>query len=309
MSEINISLKDDRKLELIGDALSSPIRRKILNLLVHRSYSVLELSKANDVALSTMSFHLKILKEAGLIKMISSPNKRGNEKNVSKPCRGIHINLVSDDFSKKGTYTFDLPIGSYVNFDISPPCSMFSRDSQIGELDTPSNFYLPQRMDAQLISFFSGYLEYRISNQKIKDEKVKSFMFSLELCSECPNYNHQWKSDITFWINDIEVCTYRSPGDFGNRRGMLNPAWYQEQLTQYGLLKKITIDNDGTWLDNELISPIKVNELELNKKDYISLKLGVKSNSHYVGGINLFGKEFGDHNQNIEIQIALDNNE
>ena len=93
MRDIYCNLKDDDMLEKIGDALSSSIRRKILRLLTVKSYSALELASLTNVALSTMSFHLKILKDAKLINMVSSPNKRGNEKNISQSCENIYISF------------------------------------------------------------------------------------------------------------------------------------------------------------------------------------------------------------------------
>lgn len=43
--------------------------------------------------------------------------------------------------------------------------------------------------------------------------------FSFEVCSETIYYNNHWPSDITVSVNDVEVATFTSPGDFGGRRG------------------------------------------------------------------------------------------
>lgn len=305
MADIYCNIRDDDKLEKIGDAFSSPIRRKILRLLCKQSYSVLELAKLTNVALSTMSFHLKILKDAGLINVISSPSKRGNEKNVSQSCANIYISFISDAVEKKSSYSIELPIGSYFDFNISRPCGMMSKNSKIGEMDNIDAFYSPRRSEARLIYFMKGWLEYRISASPFKDKLIKSITFSLELCSECPNYNNEWKSDITFWINKKEICTYRSMGDYGDRRGLLNPDWYPNQSSQYGLLVKIRVDEDGVWINNELVNTsVKINDLEINNNEYLSLKLGNKVDARHIGGMNIYGRGFGDHNQDIIIQIS-----
>lgn len=303
MRDIYCNIKDDDLLEKIGDALSSPIRRKVLRLLTGRSYSALELSSLTNVALSTMSFHLKVLKDAKLINMVSSPNKRGNEKNVSQSCENIYISFSQNSLTKKGLYSIELPIGSYFDFDITPPCIMNGRNGQLGEIDSVLPFYSFKRSEARLLSFLKGWLEYRIPTISFKDKVVQSLTFSLEICSECPNYNNTWKSDITFWVNKHEICTYRSMGDYGDRKGLLNPDWYPSQSSQYGMLVKIRIDNEGTWIDNEIVSSVTIDELELTSANFFSLRLGVKPNSHYVGGVNLFGKGFGDHNQDIIVQV------
>lgn len=308
MPNINLTLLDDEQLEAIGDALSSPIRRKVISLITVRSYSVLELARELNVALSTMSFHVKVLKNAGLIKTISSPDKRGNEKNVSQDCFNLYINFNKPVTSNKNVYSIELPIGSYSNFEISSPCAICDDNNIIEDFDVPSVFYSPRRLNAQLISFMKGYLEYKIATNYVKDKTITSITFSLEICSECPNYNNHWKSDITFWINNIELCTYRSPGDYGDRKGLLNPNWWPDKMTQYGMLKKIRVDQEGTWLDEILVSDVTINDLKILEKDHISLKIGIKETSKYVGGINLFGKNFGDHNQDILFQISYNEN-
>lgn len=305
MASKNLNLMNDEELELIGEALSSPVRRKILALVTTKSYSILELSRELNVALSTMSFHVKILKNAGLVKTMNSPDKRGNEKNVSQDCYDLYIMFNKINDTNSNMYTVELPIGSYTNFNISSPCCICDGLKIVDDFDIPGAFYSPERLNAQLISFYKGYLEYRISTYRLYEKDVTSLTFSLELCSECPNYNNHWKSDITFWINDIELCTYRSPGDYGDRRGILNPNWWPEKMTQYGMLKKIRVDKDGTWLDEILVTNTTIDDLKIPNQNYLSLKIGIKDSSKYVGGINLFGKHFGDHNQDIIVQIAF----
>lgn len=125
----------------------------------------------------------------------------------------------------------------------------------------------------------------------------------MELCSEAPGYDHNWPSDITIWINDIEIGTWTSPGDFGDRRGMLNPHWLPDNHTQYGLLKTWKVDNGGSFLDDVEISKVKLDELNLHMNKLISLRIGIKQNAKHIGGINIFGKQFGDYNQDIIMRI------
>ncbi len=303
MRDIYCNIKDDDMLEKVADALSSPIRRKMLRLLTKKSYSALELASITNVALSTASFHLKILKEAKLINVVSSPNKRGNEKNISQSCENIYISFSQNAINKKSMYSVELPIGSYFDFDIVPPCIMHGHNGQLGEVDSVLPFFSPRRSEAKLFSFLKGWIEYRIPTAAFRDKVVQSLTFSMEICSECPNYNNTWKSDITFWVNSKEICTYRSMGDYGDRKGLLNPDWYPSQSSQYGMLIKIRVDEEGTWIDNEVVSDVNIDQLRLCSSLFFTLRFGVKPNSHYVGGINIFGKGFGDHNQDIIVQV------
>lgn len=40
----------------------------------------------------------------------------------------------------------------------------------------------------------------------------------------------------------------------------------------------------------------------LRRVSFFSFRFNVKANSHYVGGNNVFGKGFGDHNQDVIVQ-------
>ena len=77
-------------------------------------------------------------------------------------------------------------------------------------------------------------MEYRFPNVTLKKKTLRKVEVSAEICSEDHEYNMDWPSDITLWINDVEVGTWESPSDFGGRRGKLNPAWWSSDKTQYG---------------------------------------------------------------------------
>ena len=125
----------------------------------------------------------------------------------------------------------------------------------------------------------------------------------MEICSEAPFYRNDWKSEITLFICDKEIGTWISPGDFGGRRGKQNPAWWSDALTQFGILTIWEIREDGAYVNDVKISDVSINDLDLKKEDYISLKIGVKKDAKYVGGLSLFGKSFGDYNQDILVNF------
>ncbi len=81
--EINIYLSDDQMLEDVGNAFNSRTRRDILRLCANKSYSIYGLAEALNMAIPTISFHVKILQKAGLVIVLQHPNKKDNEKNAS----------------------------------------------------------------------------------------------------------------------------------------------------------------------------------------------------------------------------------
>jgi predicted transcriptional regulator len=104
-------------------------------------------------------------------------------------------------------------------------------------------------------------------------------------------------------INDIDVHTILSPGDFGGRQGKFTPEHWFINNTQYGLLYTIKIDESGTYLNNILASQKNISDFPISDLPYIKLSIGVDENSVHCGGINLFGKRFGDYNQSILLTL------
>ena len=178
-------------------------------------------------------------------------------------------------------------------------CGMASENAIIGFDDMPGFFFSPERLNAQIIWFSKGYIEYRIPNYMLKDKQVSAVSFSLELCSEAPNYRNDWKSDITFWVNGVELATYSSPGDFGGRRGRLNPEWWSDYSSQYGIVKTLRITEKGVYLDETPVHTHTIDKLELKKGDYITFRIGIKEDAKNQGGINIFGEKFGDFAQGL----------
>ena len=195
---------------------------------------------------------------------------------------------------------------TFFDFSVNPTCGMLDENGFIGKDDNTHTFCNPNRFFAQLLWFKSGYVEYRFP-KSVDCKKITNLQFSLECCSEAPGYRNEFPSDITFWINEVEICEWRSPGDFGGKRGNYSPEWWPTTSTQYGLLKRINVTKTGSYLDNSHIGKVKLDDLKLNEKDYITFKIGVKENAKNVGGINIFGDKFGNYPQNIQMTIECDN--
>ena len=198
----------------------------------------------------------------------------------------------------------EMPIGIFTNYNVSSPCGLCSSDEIIGFLDIPDSFLNPARMKAGLIWCGTGSVEYKFPNNAFYDErKVKKLEFSLELSSEVPGTNPNWLSDITLWVNNLEVGTWTSPGDFGDRRGKYTPSWWKLEGSQYGLLKNWVITDEGTFIDDVKISDVKLDDLNLKEHHSIKTKIGVKEDAKNIGGMNIFGKGFGDYDQGIILRL------
>lgn len=292
-------------LETLGKAFSSQIRLRILYLLKHRSLNIIELARELQIPVSSAAFHVNLLEEAGLITTEMLPGIRGSQKVCSSRAEDVSISInTAPRQATTQSFTVDMPIGNYFDFKIHPTCGMVSDAAYIESCDDVRAFYSPNRGSAQLIWFQKGFIEYRFPNHFLIDSRPSYLSFSLELCSEAPGYRNVWPSDITFLVNDTELLTYTSPGDFGGRHGKLTPAWWTDGNSQFGLLKTISIDKKGVALDGVAQnSAITIDTLRLPDQPYISLKIGIREDAVHVGGINIFGKSYGDYPQNIVMHV------
>lgn len=297
----DLTLDDEKKLDAIVQALNASVRRKIMSLLRDNCYSIAELAKVFKLPVSTVSFHINILRKAGFISITVKKNSRGNAKLIARRIDRFSLDFFATAEQKSHTKQeiINIPLGSFSDASIGDRCGMASEESIIGFDDLPGIFYSPERLKAQIIWFSKGYIEYRIPNYMIKDKAVSAISFSLELCSEAPNYRNDWKSDITFWVNGVELVTYVSPGDFGGRRGRLNPEWWSDYSSQYGIVKTVRITEDCVYLDEMPVHTYTIDKLGMKSGDYVTLRIGIKPDAKNQGGINIFGEKFGDFPQGI----------
>ncbi len=302
---ISLSMNEIERLCPVAKALSSPMRVKMIALLCSRSMNVNELAEALSLPVSTAALNVRQLEEAGLITTEIQPGIRGAMKLCSQRIDSVSMRLTPDMEDGVSALTVRLPIGSYSSAeDISPECGIVSEHAWVGESNTPRTFYHPDRFGAQMLWFHSGSLEYRFSLCEIVPAQVEWIEFSMEMSSNAPMYRSDFKSDIFLSVNGTMVGTWESPGDYGGRRGRLNPSWWSDTSSQFGLLKTWRVDANGSTLDGEPISDVCLRDLSLTEHDFISLRVGVSPEADHVGGINLFGEKFGDYAQGIVMRVG-----
>jgi len=265
-----------------------------------------EIARSLSIPQSTAVVSIKVLKAAGLVDIEMAPGRKGSQKICSLPYDEVVIQLPSMNREVDDrTVEVQMPVGLYTDFEVSPPCGLCSREKIIGFLDVPSSFLSPERSTAELVWFEKGFLEYKFPNNMPKGEELKSLGVVMEVCSEVPGTSKQWPSDITIWINGVEVGTWTSPGDFGDKRGKLTPAWWKLAGSQYGLLKSWNVTHNGSFIDGIEFSNVKLKDLEIHDHTSVKVRIGIKEGSKNVGGINVFGKGFGNYAQDILLRMEF----
>ena len=104
-------------------------------------------------------------------------------------------------------------------------------------------------------------------------------------------------------MNGIEVGTWTSPGDYGDKRGVYTPDWWKLKGSQYGKLKTFRVNGTGSFVDGVKISNVKLSDLDLAAHHSIRLRIGIREDAKHPGGINIFGRGFGNYDQDIVMRI------
>lgn len=286
------------------EALASKVRIRILQLLaINGEMNLKSIAQSLELSSAITSMHINKLESCGLI--VSNIVKRNGRSQRICTISDINRLLIfpKHQYPHKQYYEIELGIGHYTNLNISPTCGIVTATNTIGDFDNPVYFMDPKRIEAQMLWFGKGFIEYTVPNYAESGCSIDEISFSLELSSEAPGFSEDWPSDISFSLAGTKICTWTSPGEFGGRRGYVSPEWWFSNIIgQYGLLVNICVNSSGTFIDGNLVSNIRISDLDLSSQTW-TLGVGVSSDAVNVGGVTIFGKCFGDFPQNIIVRV------
>jgi predicted transcriptional regulator len=289
----------------IFKALSSEIRILILELLAtNQALNLNEIAKKLNLSNGAITMHIKKLEESGLIEINTSVGKHG----IQKVCYLNKDKLIVDLRSKDvdNLYEVEIQVGHYSNYQAVPTCGLATKDSIIGDFDEPRYFADPQRIEAEIIWMGEGFLEYRVPNYLKANQTFREIQFSMEIGSEAPGSNDNYPSDLYFYLNGIEIGYWTSPGDFGDTRGTFNPDWWPPHLNQYGMLKLIRINNEGSFIDGCRISDVTLDDIQLDYKSELTFRIAVTDKPVNKRGLTIYGKHFGNYSQDLLARVLYD---
>lgn len=284
-------------------ALGSDTRIQILNILLeNEQMSMNQLATELNISNGALTGHVKKLEECGLINISNESAGHGNQKMCFVTQDRIIVD-IKKPIDYKNVFETEIKVGQFSRHQVWPTCGIATSESVIGEFDDIRYFNHPDRFTANILWFTKGYVEYTIPNLIPSNQRITQLSISAELSSEAPGIDNNWPSDISFYINDTKIGMWTSPGDFGDVHGMFTPQWWPQNWNQYGLLKLLVINDYGTYIDGLKISDVSTLSLHLDYSSDIRLRLAVENDSEHVGGITLYGKSFGNYDQDIRVAI------
>lgn len=288
--------------------ITSSVRLDILRTLRQRGpLNINGIAEALGLPQSTVTTNIQVLEEVALVHTEAVKASKGQQKVCSVRFDEIVIRLDGSPVRKEqDVIEVAMPIGLYTGYDVSAPCGLCSTESIIGPLDVPDFFLDPARMNAALIWFERGFVEYKFpNNAKVLQADLSALEFTLELSSEVPGTNTNWPSDISLWVNGTKLGTWISPGDYGDKRGRFTPSWWKLGGSQYGDLTTWRVTERGTFINGKRVSAITLAALTLHRHHSIRLRVGIDEGARHPGGVNIFGRGFGNHDQDIVMRLHL----
>lgn len=299
-------IKADGKPEYMPlyEALASEVRWRIMSLIAECEMNVKDIADKLALSPSIVTLHIRKLEAAGLTGSRRVRLNGGTHKLCFLKAASIDIQLPS---SRKDAKMLEqsISVGHYTAFEVHPTCGLGTHEMEIGVWDDPRYFLDPERVNAAILWFGRGYVEYKMPNYLAAGQTADFLEISMELASEAPGLRDEWPSDIGFTFNGVFLGAWTSPADFGRAaRGRYTPEWWHRNVNQYGLLKTIRIDASGTFIDGVKMSEVTIQEVKLHEP-FWTLRFTVDEQAEHVGGLTLYGAGFGNHDQDIVVRVYL----
>lgn len=310
-AELDLTIENENDIPLIAkicEALGNETRLRILKILQLEEFhqiTVPALSRKLGIPKTTLLHHLHKMEAMNLISIYYTSADHKTSRTVGRDMKSAKITFYynpHDPVARTDMIaTQSIGVGQFVDF-VGRSLSFATREENFHLIT--DRCFMPERFAAQQLCAAKGRISYLFNNDTARYHTVTEISISLEICSEAPYYDNNYLSDITFWINGHEIATYLSDGDYGGRKGNLNPAWWPKENTQYGKLVNLSVTENGVLLNGKpTSSPLRLSALKLHEGNKIEFMLGNKDTAEHMGGFNLFGKEFGDYQQDIVLQM------
>lgn len=181
----NLDVNNENDLEKVyklGVALASPVRVAILSQLKSNETSVIELARQNMVSVSSIMFHLNLLKEAKLINIVTIKTNKGNKRIVNRACinANISMSIVNPNYYDNKKYYESMPVGCFTDAEFGNKSGFLGENAVIALYgDGP---FVPERFNARLVYLNYGFVEYSFNNGKFRNKEPLEISFALEIC-------------------------------------------------------------------------------------------------------------------------------
>ncbi len=302
-------------------ALSNDIRIRILQMLFASDMNVQQIAARLNLSKTAVLTHINILEESGFIKSQVLSGSVGNQRICSCVYEKLVFDFILDKYDDEGIYyESEIPVGNFFDFEAYAPCGLATRHSIIKKWDDPSVMCDVKRVTADLAWIAFGYFEYKIpvsplfSNQKVTGLVIEMEISAQQLVSKhkmvclppymTPERITDGVSDITFWLNGVELGTQTVEAGTQAEKAVYTPAWWRTQPV-HGVLVKIEINEKGVFLGDRKVGNATYGDVCREEDPFISFRVGIKEEALHASGMTIFGEGFGRYDRQIIVKTLI----
>lgn len=332
---------EGRNVARIVKALSNDYRIAILEMLGEEDATIQSIMARLKLSKTAVLTHLNSLETAGFISSELVRGSVGNQKLYHKEYDRLIFNFSPGKENEEEEQYYEIPvgIGNYFDFRVYPPCGLATREHIIDKWDDPSVFFHPDRISARLLWGALGFVEYRIPlNIPFETDGFSRIEIVLEASAQGDLPTHRQlrlpssvdrsrlrdgESSLTFSLNGVAIAqsTVRefsrttTKGGLTGAKGKYTPGWWRG--SNYGDLLALVIDSAGTSVNGQRVSSVSLGDIfpagffadhgeqceELRSDAYLSLRIEVGADAPAIGGFTLYGRGFGNYDQDIIVRF------
>ena len=285
--------------------LGSEVRLKIVWLLARNGEMNLnEIAGALGLTNGAITSHIRKLEECGMIRIHAASTGRGSQKRCALVHDRILLNMLNTPEEKQTkVYETVIRVGQYTDYAVNPPCGVVTAKGPAGGLEGVRSFAHPDRFEGELLWFHDGYVEYRIPNLLPPDNQIVQLTISAELSSAEEGPSEEHSSEITFYLNGMQMGTpeYFQPQDATS--GIFSPAWWKNKALSHGNPKLIVFNRSGVFMEGRKASSSGLGDMNLDETSDLRLRLETRPGKLHHGGCAIFGSGFGNYHQDIVVRV------
>ena len=284
-------------------ALASETRVQLMDLLMQEGpMSMGAIAERMGIAAGSLTPHVRILQECGLLQVTTASGRHGALKMCSLATESLLL-APNAQAETSNVVEAEIGVGQYTSYEVRPTCGISTTEQIIGQLDDPEAFAELERASARILWFSSGYVEYMLPCFLKEGQAPLELQLSMEISSEAPGFQEDWPSEIEFFLNGVSLGCWTSPGDFGRTCGIYNPPWWHRNWNQHGLLKLLSVNAEGCFIDGGRISGTRIADVRIRPGRAIAFRIATSRNAGKAGGVTLFGRGFGNYPQDIRMRM------
>ena len=165
----------------LGRALSVPERLDILQLIQEKPCNLIELSNKLNLPISSISFHIKALEEANLIRIDYKPAQKGHMKLCSLKTIRVTVGFAKEIEPENDAIITEIPVGLYSECNVTNAYLASDKEFIFREYFSSFMLFTPDRVNGELFAFQNGYVVYSFPNHFINNQTKRNLSFSFEL--------------------------------------------------------------------------------------------------------------------------------